>query len=514
MDMSVRGKQHIWPSLADWDSHRGIITRLYRDENNPLKHVVAIMRDSHNFYATRVLHSLNGFLCNELTGMPRERMYKTRVKNWKLEKKMKANEVAEILQGRLCTDGAEHTAVYVVRGRRIDARRVEKYLKRRPARLSRLQQTQLMRPETHGSIDYTLPRVDSHNQFCQSPRMLRAPDMLHKTDEILRLVHRYIVGSLESRRWQYNTYADIFENCTTGTSAYQKARDFEKLWIVGSSLVISQKYAEGFKVLDSGFRNLNGVVKAEDPFLLLKLWRIVAKSSQSQIQTDLARRLLYQFHHLSDIIHGANNPLTLISGRLLAFGEADIIPVAVTVDDAATNQFEENLPGRPDISASKLARKLHHWIFVQQVDPHAVAPDFQAQQYQLLSMILSAPVFDCDLLAAAVKGKPWEANSHMGDQILDTLLSSLTCAMSTDDGYLLSRLLGLRGSLRRDIGLLKEAEQDLEESVRVSETTFGNCHPITLRRLWRLISFYTKQGEHRKVQGLQQRQQDCINGLK
>ncbi|EFQ32721.1 uncharacterized protein GLRG_07865 [Colletotrichum graminicola M1.001] len=56
-----------------WNCHRSIITRLYRDKNKSLKQVKQIMERDYNLFAT-------------------ERMFKTRIKSWGLDKKFKEAE--------------------------------------------------------------------------------------------------------------------------------------------------------------------------------------------------------------------------------------------------------------------------------------------------------------------------------------------------------------------------------------------------------------------------------------
>ncbi len=41
-----------WATGADWNSHRALITRLYRDEDRTLTDVMEIMERRHGFYAT------------------------------------------------------------------------------------------------------------------------------------------------------------------------------------------------------------------------------------------------------------------------------------------------------------------------------------------------------------------------------------------------------------------------------------------------------------------------------
>lgn len=49
--LAHRGKL-VWATDADWIKHRETITRLYWDENKPLKEVSKIMKEEHDFHAT------------------------------------------------------------------------------------------------------------------------------------------------------------------------------------------------------------------------------------------------------------------------------------------------------------------------------------------------------------------------------------------------------------------------------------------------------------------------------
>jgi tetratricopeptide (TPR) repeat protein len=97
------------PAPEQWDAHRSKITALYRDY--PLKVVRAIIQRDHNFVAT-------------------EKMYKTRIRQWGLDKKCKASEMSSALRiiERRRAEG-KNTYV-VVRERIMNERDIQKYFKR------------------------------------------------------------------------------------------------------------------------------------------------------------------------------------------------------------------------------------------------------------------------------------------------------------------------------------------------------------------------------------------------
>ena len=97
------------PAPEQWDTHRSKITALYKDCT--LKVVRATMQRDHNFVAS-------------------EKMYKTRIRQWRLDKKCKASEMSSALRiiERRRAEG-KNTHV-VVRERIMNERDIQKYFKR------------------------------------------------------------------------------------------------------------------------------------------------------------------------------------------------------------------------------------------------------------------------------------------------------------------------------------------------------------------------------------------------
>src|SRR5947199_7802648 len=97
------------PASEQWDAYRSKITALYKDYT--LKVVRATMQRDHNFVAS-------------------EKMYKTRIKQWKLDKKCKAGEMSDALR-MIEQRRAEGKNTYiVVRERILNERDIRKYFKR------------------------------------------------------------------------------------------------------------------------------------------------------------------------------------------------------------------------------------------------------------------------------------------------------------------------------------------------------------------------------------------------
>ncbi|ETI26301.1 hypothetical protein G647_03078 [Cladophialophora carrionii CBS 160.54] len=92
---------------SDWEVWRPLFTRLYKEENRPLPEVMRILRDQHSFWAS-------------------EKMFKNRIKAWKLRKYLKEDEAKMIVEGEgPSTNGADPEDM---------RERAERSLKRKRAR--------------------------------------------------------------------------------------------------------------------------------------------------------------------------------------------------------------------------------------------------------------------------------------------------------------------------------------------------------------------------------------------
>ncbi|PMD17828.1 TPR-like protein [Hyaloscypha hepaticicola] len=95
----------------EWEAHRSEIKRLYADQNIPLKDVIQIMKTGCSFFATK-------------------RQYKTRIRRWGLDKKIKTNEMKIIVRKdmkRKLEEGKE--TAYFVRNRPVHPRKISRFIK-------------------------------------------------------------------------------------------------------------------------------------------------------------------------------------------------------------------------------------------------------------------------------------------------------------------------------------------------------------------------------------------------
>ncbi|KAK5661857.1 hypothetical protein OQA88_9961 [Cercophora sp. LCS_1] len=107
-----QGTAGCWVANDEWETHRHAIQELYQVQNRALKDVMRIMEDKHGFRAT-------------------QRMYKTRIKSWGLDKNFKESEVVELFRLRRERDRVNKPTIYLIRGREVDWERVNTYVRRK-----------------------------------------------------------------------------------------------------------------------------------------------------------------------------------------------------------------------------------------------------------------------------------------------------------------------------------------------------------------------------------------------
>lgn len=159
------------PALrSEWAKHRELITRLYKDENRPLKEVISILKEQHGFIATYEVP------CSQMSRLTahRLRQYKQRIKDWKLTKNIKSIEIESLLQRhskRQLQDAVINPSqsAVAVNGRPLRLSTLQRYLRR-----TRFSQS----PERCSPASSTRPQSDdssSHGPFRTLPQARSAP---------------------------------------------------------------------------------------------------------------------------------------------------------------------------------------------------------------------------------------------------------------------------------------------------------------------------------------------------
>ncbi|KAF0324874.1 hypothetical protein GQ607_007767 [Colletotrichum asianum] len=313
-------KSKVYATEDLWTCHRGIITRLYRDENKTLKEVKQIMEETYYFHAT-------------------ERMFKTRIKRWGLDKKFKEAEVLAMLQVKNKRDAAGKKTRFTVRNQEVEWERIAHYLKRRPdlqrdpryaspdqdqdaqrelVRLLKGEPGLGLGPAGAGAVDeQDYEAVARYGIRCRTPspppmpRVIDPAADLRIPDEILRLMKGFFDGAFQGRMW---TMVDD-TLCAAGQRA--PSRDRPNRW--GDFMCDTHRHIVGRRgdfrgahaALCAQLDVLRWIIKDQDPELAFFLCYSVLSQPR-----DISEWLLPHICTLHEQVHGPRHPLTLIWARI------------------------------------------------------------------------------------------------------------------------------------------------------------------------------------------------------
>lgn len=114
-------------SSKDWQDHRQNFERLYVTENKPLRAAMAEMARIYGFEATYVrrFHAQARQILNQ--GTNRERQYKRRITEWRLDKNIKDDEMRAMLRKAKERRRQGKDSVFYVRGRLVDPKKMERF---------------------------------------------------------------------------------------------------------------------------------------------------------------------------------------------------------------------------------------------------------------------------------------------------------------------------------------------------------------------------------------------------
>ncbi|KAI1374111.1 hypothetical protein F4677DRAFT_179924 [Hypoxylon crocopeplum] len=286
---------------GDWTNYRDTITSLYLDQNKSLKEVMRIMREEYYFFAT-------------------EKMYKIRFNKWGLHKKLRAHQVAELLVqcGKRAAVGK--TSVSFVHGRKIDADRLNTYLRRvSPARRKELEAILSGRMDLGAaqkrSIEEIICRTPSPEPEPEPvPRRIEAPDSLRLPEECMQIVHSYVGGAFEAALFQLTPENElVFPR--RGKTWLDPVSSARQLFVNGFT-------QQAFHMLKITFDDYKDVMTRQDPSLLVET--CLALGALLQSGPGLAESLVRYACKMSRIVFGPRHPLHLLFMRLNTASPSDI----------------------------------------------------------------------------------------------------------------------------------------------------------------------------------------------
>ncbi|KAK6224086.1 hypothetical protein LQW54_000233 [Pestalotiopsis sp. IQ-011] len=286
-------------AAAEWDRQRPLITRLYQDEGRRLGEVMEIMSTEHGFRATK-------------------RMYMKRISEWNLEKKLKEDDVLQIM--RLCASrgcNAPWPAAIFVRGKRVDEKRIRHYVKRRPEILERLLAGEAPAAESVKAVTFE-DTAAAAAAAVVLPKWTASrsadPSYAARFEHALWSMRAYVEGSFGVRAWAYDD-----AGCWSAASTPRRDLNLHDAWHLPFVRVLKAIQRRDRDVdaraleapLATYFDNLSPLVKTQPPFVVPTLISMLFHFRKNG-REELSLILLRHLYELSVIYHGAEHGLTRV----------------------------------------------------------------------------------------------------------------------------------------------------------------------------------------------------------
>ncbi|KAL9071458.1 MAG: hypothetical protein Q9161_004175 [Pseudevernia consocians] len=299
-----------WATKQDWTSHQALIGELYRTKT--LAEVMDHMARQHGFRAT-------------------EKMYKTRIKQWGLDKKNKANEMRAIVRKKKQLGDQGMSTAFRVRGQLVDYVDVVRYWERKGVRIDDVI-AQRSNSKTPEAVDF----------FVSLPSPTRTPESMTVPERILVSIRDYCKGSFETGTW---VVTNPRKNCETTKVQEDPLAHLSALHTQSSlacKLFAGNQFEEAGQTLVSATSEIERILLAEHPDTLQCLFTTLA-SIFRQRRYEIALAILRQFSALAEILVGEGHPLRCICGSLASIHPSQFEDIIARCNRSASDQFENFL---------------------------------------------------------------------------------------------------------------------------------------------------------------------------
>lgn len=231
-------------------------------------------------------------------------MFKTRIVRWKLEKRLKEQEVIHMMKLNQQRHAAGKNSSFRVRGHTVSWERIEQYLKRRPDLQHKMHTLCRNTLELEITCRTPSPILDIVVESPYIPSVLEPTLDVEIQEDTMRVFERYHTGAFESGVW----VLDDINLCEHGfVHIVQTLNDIGK---VPRLFQLNQTEA-GFRALRQGLESLRDVLQTREPRFYYSMM-VNILNLEGDIQ-ESAVRFAYRIH--KDFL-GDQHPLSLVWYKL------------------------------------------------------------------------------------------------------------------------------------------------------------------------------------------------------
>ncbi|KAI0843597.1 hypothetical protein F5Y06DRAFT_291512 [Hypoxylon sp. FL0890] len=235
-------------------------------------------------------------------------MYKKRIKAWGFEKKLKEDEVLEILRRKSERDTAGKTSKFFIRGRNVDFEKVQRYVENKPGLLFKLEG-----PNEGTSSGAVVCRTPSPSPVM--PIALPSPPDVRKLEEIMTVLRDYTGACATGSQPRWVLTPDGYATRSSALSGLDDSRSsmigaWDELASLHLSMERTSSPAEMFQVLDSSLNKLKDAMKDELPeFVIMMVYLLRFTWPGHPLLLRMFRKHVAE---LSSLVLGIKHPLTII----------------------------------------------------------------------------------------------------------------------------------------------------------------------------------------------------------
>ncbi|KAK1446941.1 hypothetical protein CCUS01_02500 [Colletotrichum cuscutae] len=228
-------------------------------------------------------------------------MYKTRLRSWGLEKKLKESEALHIAQLKGEREAMGKKTEFYIRNQRVHWERVARYLERRPDLRHKLRAS--AKTPANAGLDI-ICRTPSPS--LELPAFIGGPPEVRLPEEMLRIFKGYFEGGLEGG-WA------IEEDMIHGfDDEFGQLRVIEMRTDLDNAITLlgTNKLEAAFYALNSGLDSLEHSIKEQDPLLFY-----ILSYRTMQLGPEISDTVVTFIHRMHVTILGPSHPLALVWTR-------------------------------------------------------------------------------------------------------------------------------------------------------------------------------------------------------
>ncbi|KKF93794.1 hypothetical protein CFO_g3865 [Ceratocystis platani] len=469
------------------------ITRLYIEEDKPLKEVMDIMARDYAFCAT-------------------EKMYKIKIKKWNLKKNLRENEVQAIIQQVTRRDAEGKPSAVMIHGKQFELTQIFRHAKKKGILKSQRRSRKRRAQEKEPAVEQDVPqyvRIYTPTPARESPQFtLRAPDALHVPEQILCNLGVWMNGKVQSGAWNYWMKSYALFNETTETkgdptgASVTLISDFYNHFLQGlQTLRTTRDIPKATRSFNIAFATLKNVMVLDDPRLMAMLLLTGLRTEKEGHGRDLGEMLWRYVRELSPCCVGAHSPLNRVWGTIAtAFIYNDVGQSMVLMRFLA-----DQIKTWADNSS---AMYVDFFMFQSEIErlSFGSSPATRATLRQILQEARHSPMQDYDNIVLQKNVCHQIARSLIKDNhpeeartvLLQTPPAPLNNSRSARVVYL-----DLLANIELECGMVDIAADTMEKAVTLSTALWGELSSSTMYMVDTLIKIYSQMGALDRADALQ-----------